>query len=460
MSNLRRPGATLATALRHPAAPFVALLLLALALRLTAVLWLSDTIPYSDYFYYHDAGRMVAQDWGFLFHRETVQKYGKLNWWPPGYPVFLGVLYSIFGVKFRAAVFAQVLMGTAVCGLVYAIGRRALGERGGRIAALLVAVNPTFVFMTNLIASENLFTFLLALGLWRAGRRDPARSQAWTGLLLGLATLTRAIGLLLPLIVAVWLRRRAPSRAAWRASAAWLLGAYALTLAPWTVRNAVVAGSPALVCFGGGLNFYFGHNDEKLGYREVSQTPMAGLKTAPAIDRRGYQLGFENLALNPLGFFTRGASKIRSLFERPGYALHANSAILIPDYRADPKRRPLADSLRAQQHVKDRWLHGSLDTLAAAHSWLLLAGALVACLGMWRRLPDELRLSAAICAYWITAHVVYWSQPRFRYPMEIPMTLLAAMALVGWRSLAPRRAARGASKRAALAAPRTRERGR
>jgi len=80
------------------------------------------------------------------------------------------------------------------------------------------------------------------------------------------------------------------SRRAWRAPAAWLVAACALTIAPWTLRNALVAGSPALVCFGGGLNFYYGHNPQGTGYRPIEQTPMARLRTQADIDREGYRL--------------------------------------------------------------------------------------------------------------------------------------------------------------------------
>ena len=425
----------------RPSLTVVGVLFLALVLRLAVVLWLSDTVPYTDYFYYHEAGRMQAEDWTFFLKRDTVEKFAKLNWWPPGYPVFLSAIYRLVGPDFRVAIFVQVLMGTLVCGLVYAIGRRAASHRAGLVAAALVVVNPTYVFTTNLVASENLFAVWLALGLWLAGRPANAsgasagqspgllRGQRATGVVFALGTLTRAVGLMLPVVTALWLRRHSPSRQAWRSACLGLLGAYALTLGPWTLRNALVTGSPVLVCFGGGLNFYFGHNDVQVGYREVSKTPMTGLGDTAAIDRMGLRLGLQNLAQNPLGFVTRGVRKIGALFASPGYALHANNAILVPDYKSDPSFEAEAKAILAKQRKKDAYLDGILTTLAAVHSYLLLAAALAACILWWRRLPGELRLSAWISIYWIAAHVVFWAQPRFRYPMEIPLSLLAGFAL-------------------------------
>jgi len=50
------------------------LVVVALAARLTVVLWLSDTVPYSDFVLYHAAGVEIAQDPGFLFDRAAAAR--------------------------------------------------------------------------------------------------------------------------------------------------------------------------------------------------------------------------------------------------------------------------------------------------------------------------------------------------------------------------------------------------
>lgn len=401
------------------------ILLLAFAVRLAAVLWLADTVPYSDAAYYDLAACKIVEDWTFPFDRAQVEYYGKLGWWPPLYPFFLAAVYTVFGAGHRAAVLVQVLLGTAVCGLAWGIGRRAADARTGEVAALLVALDPTYVFLTNILASENLYVVWLALGLWIVARDRPSqRAQILAGLVLGWGALTRAIGLGVPWIVAVWQKRRI---------AAWLVGASLVAVAPWTVRNLVVAGSPAVVCFGGGLNFYFGHNPAGVGYRDLSQTPMAHLTTQAEIDRMGYWLGFQHLAQSPFGFVTRGGRKIAALFGSAAYAPHASSAIRLPDgWQTDPEKARQAELLRARQRAKNRYLDGMFAWLADAHTVLLAAGALVAIL-RWRRLPGVMRLAAFLVFYWIGSHVLFWAQPRFRYPMELPMALLAAWAVTAWR---------------------------
>ena len=145
----------------------------------------------------------------------------------------------------------------------------------------------------------------------------------------------------------------------------------------------------------------------------------------------GYRLGLRYLALNPASLVTGSARKVADLFGPPGYAPHANSAILLPDgWQTNPEIGRIAAEKRARQRFKNGYLDGVFTMLATLHSFVILAGALAACLLLWRGLPDELRLSAYLCGYWIVSHVIFWAQPRFRYPMEIFLALLAAYALV------------------------------
>jgi hypothetical protein len=411
------------------------ILLVAFGLRLAAVLWLSETVPFSDYRYYQMAAEKIVEDWSFFFDSSQVEYYARFGWWPPLYPFTLASLYSLFGPNHRLVVFTQVALGTLVCWLMYRLVRRWGGERAALIAALLVAINPTYVFATNLLASENLFVLWLVLGLlWATRRPSTPGSLAVAGVFFGLGALTRAIGLLVPFVVATWMVLCAESRRSWLKSAAALLVACFAVIAPWTLRNALVVGSPAIVCYGGGLNFYFGHNEVGVGYRDLADTPMARLTTQEAIDRTGYELGLRYIAAHPFAFIRSAGPKIVALFESPGYAPHSNSAILLPDgWRTDPVKRQIAEAMRERQRQKNRLLDGLFTRLAELHTYVVLAAALAAVFLMRRRLTPELWLMAWLSLGWIGAHVLFWAQPRFRYPMELFMMALAGFALASWR---------------------------
>jgi 4-amino-4-deoxy-L-arabinose transferase-like glycosyltransferase len=415
--------------------PIVFILLVATILRLAAVLWLSDTVPYSDYAYYETAAQKITENWGFFFDADKVFQYGKFGWWPPLYPFSIAAVYSVLGVNHRIVVFLQVLLGTLVCWLVYRIGRRAHNERTGLIAAGFTAVNPTYIFATNLTGSENLYVVWLSLGLLLALRPwRSARQHALAGFVFALGALTRAIGLLVPVIVGLWTRHRAPTNRAWLVGMAWLLGVCGLTILPWTIRNAVVVGSPAIVCFGGGLNFYFAHNDTFIGFRDVDDTPLAGIPDQVTLDKEGYRLGWECIARHPFGVLTRAVEKTRAFLGSAGWAPHANSAIRLPDgWRTDPIIQRQAQEMRARQRAKNRYLDGLFTHLGTMHFWIILIGGVLASTLRWKRLPDSMRLLVYLSAYWFLSHAVFfWAKPRFRYPMEIFLMLLTAFAIDTW----------------------------
>lgn len=437
---------------RESATFVIALIVLAFTLRAAAVWWLSDTVPYSDFALHHVAGAEIAKDASFLFDREVARQLPQFNWWPPGYPIFLGTVYTLLGSNHRSAVWAQVLLGVLVCVLAYLLAVRFAGKRVARIAALLVAVNPTYVFLTNQLASENLFLFWLALGLWLVSRlsatsaapeqRAPVAVDACvSGIVLGLAALTREVGLVVPLVVALWWWRAARARelnsghtssAARKASmkrTLWMLAGVVLAVTPWSVRNALVVGRPALVSFGGGINFYFGHNEHGIGYRDLASSPLASIRDPAELDAAGYRLGLEFIMAQPARDARNGVLKVGALYAFPDYALHVNSGILVPDVSAHPQLADEAGARLARQRARDRWLHGPLRTLARVYHTLLLAAAGLAVV-RWRSLAPGLRLAGWLVLAWTLVHVAYWAQPRFRAPAEVPLALLAAWGVV------------------------------
>jgi 4-amino-4-deoxy-L-arabinose transferase-like glycosyltransferase len=170
---------------------------------------------------------------------------------PPGYPYFLGAVYNVFGVeravaahRYRVARIAQAFVGTAIVALVGVLAAQLWGPIVALVALALTAVYVPLITVGGSIMSEPLFdAFMLAsLAAALAYRRSPHRYR-WavlSGVLGGLAALTRAnaLILLIPLAIAVWNGRPWRSRAAIGPPLA-LLVAAALTIAPWTIRNAV-----------------------------------------------------------------------------------------------------------------------------------------------------------------------------------------------------------------------------
>jgi 4-amino-4-deoxy-L-arabinose transferase-like glycosyltransferase len=169
---------------------------------------------------------------------------------PPGYPYFLAGVYRVAGVqeapqerRVHTARIAQAFVGAAVAALIGAIALCLWGRWTGLLATALAAVYVPLIVVGGAVMSEPLFdvAMLAAILAALAHRRSPHRYRyaVLTGVLAGLAMLTRAnaIVLLAPLAFAVWDAR---PRRAWPALGppAVLLTAAVITVMPWTIRNA------------------------------------------------------------------------------------------------------------------------------------------------------------------------------------------------------------------------------
>ncbi len=165
-------------------------------------------MPFHIWDYYQSYDELAwqwATDGGY-YNGEGLTAYR-----PPGYPFFLSRMYLLFGHVPLLGAIANIFLGTAIVLLAYLIARKIWNESIARWTMLIMIFFPSQVFFTNLLASEMLFTplFLLSILLFvEVGKNVAARwpLAAAGGVLLGLASLTRAISkYYLILIVLYWI---------------------------------------------------------------------------------------------------------------------------------------------------------------------------------------------------------------------------------------------------------------
>ena len=136
------------------------------------------------------------------------------------------------------------------------LGRRLAGERAGLIAAGLAALYPILIAADGAMMTESTYGVLAAFSLvvtYRLLDRPSLGYAALLGALLGLAALARGEALLLlPLLLIALVRRPGGWRpGGWR-TAAVVVAAFAIVLAPWTIRNWSAFDRPVLVATEGG----------------------------------------------------------------------------------------------------------------------------------------------------------------------------------------------------------------
>ena len=223
------------------------LLVLALALRLGYVSETPGYVLRHDAIDYDTHARSIANGQGFS---KTLARGRPTAFRPPGYPYLLGAVYRIAGVqnapvkrRLDVARTEQAIVGTVVVALIGLLALQLWGPGVALVALGLAAIYLPLILVGGAVMSEPLFDVFMLAALCAAVAHRQSRHR-WRfallcGVLAGLAILTRANALILlaPLAVAAWNRRPRWSRAALGPPVALIVVA-ALTVAPWTIRNA------------------------------------------------------------------------------------------------------------------------------------------------------------------------------------------------------------------------------
>jgi hypothetical protein len=219
-----------------------------LAIRLVYSLAVApDPAFLSDANYFHLLANLVGDGKGFV-HPFTLATTGVSQptaEHPPLYTLALAASSALGGTGLDAHRVVSCLIGMGTVAAVGVLGRSVGGERVGLVAAALAAVYPLLWVVDGSLMSESLYGLTIALTLicaLRALERPTPGRAALLGGAAGLAALTRGEALLLvPLLVVP-----APWRGGLRPVLAGL-AAFAVVLAPWSIRNLSAFDRPVLV---------------------------------------------------------------------------------------------------------------------------------------------------------------------------------------------------------------------
>ncbi len=199
-------------------------------------------------------------DLEFFAASHLVQHDGRwFSQYPPGHPGLLAI-----GLLLGAPWIINPILAAATLALIYAAGRRLLGEGDGRVAALLFLVSPFALMMSASYMNHVSTVFFLSAALYAALRAGEGEGRAvWpilAGTALGLAATVRPLeSAAWALALGVWLWARSGVR-----RAALAAGACVASLIPLLWYNARTTGHPLrfgyTLLWGGGHGLGF-HTD-------------------------------------------------------------------------------------------------------------------------------------------------------------------------------------------------------
>ncbi len=361
---------------------------------------------------------------------------GPTAYFPPAFPYLLGIVDLIDGhaAGGKTAVpperVAQAVIGTVSVGLLGLVALEAFGG-GPALAALAIgAAYPVFVELSGTLVAENLLLAFELAAIWTALRARRARHPylwiAATGVLTGLATLTHENAALfaLPLGVAAWSVARARGRTGAArpglralAAPAVLVACMCVTIAPWTIRNAVELHHFVPVSDETGITLIGTYNATSAAARPVhykwdlflKMPEFKGLaRAAPRYDEVGLSDLLQSRALDyisahPFSPLDVGLHNTLRMFELEGtFAWHASYAAI--------------------------GLPASAAGIGVVSFWVLLALAIAGWFTAVRREAPRW-LWAFPLLYWLSITFVNVETPRFREPIDPFLVLLAACAV-------------------------------
>jgi 4-amino-4-deoxy-L-arabinose transferase-like glycosyltransferase len=319
----------------------VALLLLALAVRVWEV-QRTSYVPANDARSYLVLASEIAHTGDYSNTHAPGSgaggSRGPTAYFPPGFPYLLALVDAIDGhpdggkATIHPARLVQAVLGAAAVGLIGLAALEAFGTAVALASMAIAAVYPPLVELSGSIYAENLLIALALGAVWatlRARRStSPYRWLAGAGVLGGLATLAHENG---AVVVLALLPMAFAARRGFRAPAL-LLATAMLTIAPWTIRNAIVLHSFIPVSDETGMTLAGTYNstsarDSLIPYRwrYYARVPAdariyreAGRLTEPELSSRLQSAAFHYIAHHPIAPLAAAYHNTRRLLELDG----------------------------------------------------------------------------------------------------------------------------------------------
>ena len=323
-------------------------------------------------------------------------------------------------------------------------------KSAGLIAGALTALHPALVAEPAQIATETLYIYFLALGLWlyleyvsglgpgpRLRWLGPAQALALSAAAFGLATLTRGVAVLLPLVISLHLLQLGRHRlqANWRRHCLLLLLVYSAVVSTWTIYNLlnwnrfVIVSDQLMGALWRGAERDDGspeQNDRLLLEGMEVTTPadcVVDCKFEHATETYVNKIG-AIIAGDPGGYLALRLSELAYAILQPyGTTPFGDTSII------EASRQWISD---------DRSLRGLMDVIqiqgfaVKLATWILhYTGIVFGLLGMyWARKQWVTAVPlAAVAAYTITVHFFLLALPRYLFPIEIVWLVFAASAM-------------------------------
>lgn len=210
---------------------------LAIILR---VLWILKvpSYPMTDFMWYHTKATELSQGKGFLngFYPDYIGLIGNpTSFRPIGYPATLAFLYYFFGNSFLVSKVLNIFLSSLIIILIFIISRKQFNLIIALISSALYAFLPLSIAYCSITSSEILFSFLLCLSIYTLINK---KFYALTGILIGLMSLVRPIGLYFIFVYIVYIIFQKNIKPSTKMRQSIIITIFCIaSICPWLARN-------------------------------------------------------------------------------------------------------------------------------------------------------------------------------------------------------------------------------
>ncbi len=251
----------------------------ALTLRLVYALSV-DLIPADMYGIDMDAVDYDFLGWNIANGNGVIDIFGNPNSTRfPAYLYFLGTIYFILGRSHIIVLLIQAFIGVLTPLFIYLTAKQIFKNKVSRIAGILAAIYPVWIWYVGWLMTENLFLLLLNILIYLTV--SLSRNAGWKKLLLigsivGLLSLTRGVGLPFLGIIPIYVFLRLKGDIAQKLGRAILVLLAALVvMTPWTIRNYIVYDEIMLPSSEGPGIMWLTLNADKVSIDKIYQPELA-----------------------------------------------------------------------------------------------------------------------------------------------------------------------------------------
>jgi len=335
---------------------------------------------------------------------------------PPGYPFFLSSIYRVLGHHNLWAKIANVILSFFLCFLTYRVAKRIKNHHTPQIVLLILCFFPSQIYFTPLLASEILFTFLFLLVLCfliiqlKENRR--LFFLIFSGVLLGLATLTRGVLLVFPLVILFFFLTF--EKKGFLKEFLIITFSMFLILLPWMLRNQQKFGNFTLST-NIGASLWVGNNPKSSGdgicpddseFKNIPPDPETQIET----DRLCLSLALDYIKRNPISFLKLGIRKLINL-------------IATDMFPVENMLKDLGEKLKWNKYI----------ILAVVAQTYYLLNFFWFGWGVFLYLKRKkiriLSLLFYTIVYWMAIHFVFFGMDRFHFPVVPISVIFSAFAL-------------------------------